>query len=129
MFRWQAHTIQKSPTLVLLALGAVTLALLAGFLVRDEPEGPIDSTGIFLPADSGLAEATDVIRESFPAAADLRVVQILAKGDALSADSLRTVKNLQTAIVSDPEIAPNERARMCPMSDSSSLFGSRSTRS
>ncbi|WP_419845820.1 efflux RND transporter permease subunit [Candidatus Poriferisocius sp.] len=106
MFRWQARTIQKSPTLVLLALGAVTLALLAGFLVRDQPEGPIDSTGIFLPADSDLAEATDVIRESFPAAADLRVVQILAKGDVLSADSLRTVKDLQTAIVSDPEIAP-----------------------
>ena len=106
MFRWQARKIQKSPTLVLLALGAVTLALLAGFLVRDQPEGPIDSTGIFLPADSDLAEATDVIRESFPAAADLRVVQILAKGDVLSADSLRTVKDLQTAIVSDPEIAP-----------------------
>jgi predicted RND superfamily exporter protein len=106
MFRWQARTIQKSPTLVLLALGAVTLALLAGFLVQDRPEGPIDSTGIFLPADSDLAEATDVIRESFPAAADLRVVQILAKGDVLSADSLRTVKHLQTAIISDPEIAP-----------------------
>ena len=106
MFRWQARTIQKSPTLVLLALGALTLALLAGFLVRDQPEGPIDSTGIFLPADSELAEATDVIRESFPAAADLRVVQILAKGDVLSADSLRSVKDLQSAIVSDPQIEP-----------------------
>ncbi len=106
MFRWQARTIQRSPQLVLLALGAVTLALLAGFLVRDRPQGPIDSTGIFLPADSDLAEATDAIRESFPAAADLRVVQILAKGDVLTADSLRTVKGLQTAIVSDPEIAP-----------------------
>ncbi|MCY3635723.1 MAG: MMPL family transporter [bacterium] len=106
MFRWQARTIQRSPQLVLLALGALTLALLAGFLVRDQPEGPIDSTGIFLPADSDLAEATDAIRESFPAAADLRVVQILAKGDVLTSDSLRTVKDLQTAIVSDPEIAP-----------------------
>lgn len=106
MFRWQARTIQRSPILALLALGAVTLALLAGFLVRDEPEGPIDSTGIFLPADSDLADATDAIRESFPAAADLRVVQILAKGDVLRADSLRAVKDLQTAIASDPEIAP-----------------------
>jgi len=106
VFRWQARTIQRSPQLVLLALGAVTLALLAGFLVRDQPQGPIDSTGIFLPADSDLAEATDAIRESFPAAADLRVVQILAKGDVLTADSLRTVKNLQAAIVGDPEIAP-----------------------
>ncbi|MCY3860895.1 MAG: MMPL family transporter [bacterium] len=106
MFRWQARTIQRSPQLVLLVLGAVTLALLAGFLVRDQPEGPIDSTGIFLPADSDLADATDAIRESFPAAADLRVVQILAKGDVLTADSLRTVNDLQTAIISDPEIAP-----------------------
>ncbi|MDE0581189.1 MAG: MMPL family transporter [bacterium] len=84
----------------------MTLALLAGFLVRDRPQGPIDSTGIFLPADSDLAEATDAIRESFPAAADLRVVQILAKGNVLTADSLRTVNGLQTAIISDPEIAP-----------------------
>ena len=106
MFRWQARSIQRSPQLVLLVLGAVTLALLAGFLVRDRPEGPIDSTGIFLPADSDLAEATDVIRESFPAAADLRVVQILAKGDVLTADALRTVNDLQAAIISDPEIAP-----------------------
>ncbi|MXZ77602.1 MAG: MMPL family transporter [Acidimicrobiia bacterium] len=106
MFRWQARAIQRSPQLVLLVLGALTLALLAGFLVRDRPQGPIDSTGIFLPADSDLAEATDAIRESFPAAADLRVVQILAKGDVLTADSLRTVNGLQTAIISDPEIAP-----------------------
>ncbi len=106
MFRWQARSIQRSPQLVLLVLGAVTLALLAGFLVRDRPEGPIDSTGIFLPADSELAEATDAIRESFPAAADLRVVQILAKGDVLTAESLRTVRDLQAALISDPEIAP-----------------------
>ncbi len=106
MFRWQARSIQRSPQLVLLVLGAVTLALLAGFLVRDQPEGPIDSTGIFLPANSDLAEATDVIRESFPAAADLRVVQILAKGDVLTAESLRTVKGLQAAITSDSEISP-----------------------
>ncbi len=106
MFRWQSDAIRRSPKLVLAVLGAVTLALLAGFLVRDQPEGPIDSTGIFLPSDSDLADATDAIRESFPAAADLRVVQILAKGDVLTADALRTVKNLQNAIVSDPEVAP-----------------------
>ena len=106
MFRWQADAIRKSPKLVLAVLGAVTLALLAGFLVQDRPEGPIDSTGIFLPSDSDLADATDTIRESFPAAADLRVVQILAKGDVLAADALRTVKNLQNTIISDPEVAP-----------------------
>ncbi len=106
MFRRQARAIQKSPALVILALGAVTLALLAGFLVRDRPEGPIDSTGIFLPADSDLAEATEAIRESFPAAADLRVVQILAEGDVLRAGALRSVRDLQAAIISDPQIAP-----------------------
>lgn len=106
MFRWHARTIRKSPKLILTALGAVTLALLAGFLVRDQPEGPVDSTSIFLPADSDLAAATDVIRESFPAAADLRVVQILAKGDVLTAESLRSVRNLQTAIVSDAAVEP-----------------------
>ena len=106
MFRWQAQTIQKSPKLVLAALGAVTLVLLAGFLVQDQPEGPIDSTGIFLPADSDLAAATDAIRESFPAAADLRVIQILAKGDVLTAEGLRAINDLQVAIGGDPDLAP-----------------------
>ena len=106
MFRWQARTIQKSPKLVLAALGAVTLALLAGFLVQDRPEGPVDTTSIFLPADSDLADATNAIRESFPAAADLRVVQILAKGDVLTAESLRAVRDLQTAIISDAAVEP-----------------------
>ena len=106
MFRWQARTIRRSPGQVLAALGAVTLALLAGFLVQDRPEGPVDSTGIFLPAGSGLAVATDAIRESFPAAADLRVVQILAKGDVLTAEGLRAIKNLQTAISNDAGVQP-----------------------
>ena len=92
--------------MVLAVLGAVTLALLAGVLVQDPPEGPVDSTSIFLPAGSDLAAATDVIRESFPAAADLRVVQILVEGDVLAADSLRAIKDLQIAISSDPEVQP-----------------------
>ncbi len=106
MFRWQARLVQKSPRLVLLVLGIVTLGLLAGFLVQDEPEGPIDSTGIFLPAGSDLARATDAIRESFPHAADLRVVQILAKGDVLTADGLRTIRGLQDAISADAAVEP-----------------------
>jgi len=106
MFGWQARIIQKSPKRVLAVLGAVTLALLAGALVQDPPEGPIDSTSIFLPSGSDLATATDVIRESFPAAADLRVVQILAKGDVLAADSLRAINDLQIAISSDPAVQP-----------------------
>ena len=106
MFGWQARVIRNSPKRVLAALGVVTLALLAGFLVQDPPEGPIDSTGIFLPAGSDLAEATDAIRESFPTAADLRVVQILAKGDVLTAEGLRTIRDLQVAVSGDPAVQP-----------------------
>ena len=106
MFGWQARLIRTSPKRVLAVLGVVTLALLAGFLVQDPPEGPVDSTGIFLPAGSDLAAATDAIRESFPAAADLRVIQILARGDVLAADSLRATKDLQIAISSDPAVEP-----------------------
>ena len=47
---------------MLAVLGAVTLALLAGTLVQDPPDGPVDSTGIFLPDDSQLAEATNTLR-------------------------------------------------------------------
>ena len=92
--------------MVLAALGAVTFALLAGAFVQDPPDGPIDSTGIFLPDGSQLAKATDTIRASFPASADLRVVQILVKGDVLAADSLRSIDTLQTAIATDPAVQP-----------------------
>ena len=84
--------------------GASRCSTLVGFLVRT-------SAGLLTPPhlpsrDSDLADATESIRESFPAAANLRVVQILAKGDILTADSLRAVKDLQTTIVSDPAVQP-----------------------
>ncbi len=106
MFEWQARGIQRAPRLVLMAVGAVTIALLAGFGVQDIPPAPIDATATFLPADSELADATAAIRESFPAAAGVEIVQILARGDVLAADSLRAVRDLQTRIVSDPVVEP-----------------------
>ena len=106
MFEWQARGIQRAPRLVLMAVGAVTIALLAGFGVQDIPPAPIDATATFLPADSELADASAAIRESFPAAAGVEIVQILARGDVLAADSLRAVRDLQTRIVSDPVVEP-----------------------
>ncbi len=106
MFEWQARGIRRAPKLVLAAVGAVTVGLLAGFLVQDIPPAPVDATATFLPADSELAEAFAAIRESFPAAAGVEIVQILARGDVLTADSLRTVGDLQTRIINDPAVAP-----------------------
>ena len=105
MFRWHARRIRKSPKLILAALGAVTLALLAGFLVRDQPRGR--RLHQYLPA-RGQRSGRGHRRHprEFPAAADLRVVQILAKGDVLAAESLRAVKDLQTAIISDAAVEP-----------------------
>ena len=74
MLKWQARRIQRSPKLVLAVLGAVTVALLAGLAVQDPQPEVIDASGAFLPDGSELAEATDAIRESFPASADLRIV-------------------------------------------------------
>ncbi len=106
MFEWQARAIRRAPRLVLMAVGAVTIALLAGYGVQDIPPAPIDATATFLPADSELADASAAIRESFPAAAGVEIVQILARGDVLAADSLRAVRDLQTRIVSDPVVEP-----------------------
>ena len=106
MFKWQARRIQQSPNLVLAVLAAVTVALLAGLAVQDPQPEVIDGSAAFLPDGSELAEATDAIRESFPASADLRIVQILAKGDVLAADSLRATKDLQVRIISDPAVEP-----------------------
>ena len=106
MFEWQARSVRRAPRLVLAAVGAVTIALLAGFGVQDVPPAPVDATSTFLPADSDLAGASSAVRESFPEAAGVEIVQILARGEVLAADSLRTVRALQTSIVSDPLIQP-----------------------
>ena len=104
MFGWQARRIQRTPKLVLAAVGLITAVLLAGFTVQDIPPAPIDATASFLPTESELAEASSAIRESFPAAAGVEIVQILAKGDVLAADSLRLIRGLQNRIRSDPQV-------------------------
>ena len=104
MFRWQARRIQRTPKLVLAAVGLITAVLLAGFAVQDIPAAPIDATASFLPAESELAEASAAIRESFPAAAGVEIVQILAKGDVLAADSLRLIRDLQGRITKDSQV-------------------------
>jgi len=106
MFRWQARGVQRAPKLVLTVVGAITAALLAGFFVQDVPPAPIDATASFLPAESELAEASDAIRESFPASAGVEIVQVLARGDVLSADSLRLTRDLLARIVGDPMVRP-----------------------
>ena len=106
MFEWQARTIRRTPWLVLVGVVAATVGLLAGFLVQDVPPAPVDATATFLPADSELAEASAAVRESFPEAAGVEIVQVLARGDVLTADSLRAVGDLQTRIIQDPAVAP-----------------------
>ena len=106
MFDWQARSIRRAPRLVLAMVGVVTITLLAGFGVQDVPPAPIDATSTFLPADSELADASSAIRESFPEAAGVEIVQILARGEVLAPDSLRGVRDLQTTIVRDPVVQP-----------------------
>jgi len=106
VFEWQARAVRRVPKLVLAGVAAATVGLLAGFLVQDVPPAPVDATATFLPADSELAEASAAIRESFPEAAGVEIVQVLARGDVLAADSLRAVRDLQARIIEDPAIAP-----------------------
>ena len=106
MFELQARVIRRAPRSVLAVVGAVTVALLAGFGVQDVPPAPIDATATFLPADSELAAASGAIRESFPEAAGVEIVQVLSRGDVLAADSLRKIRDLENRIIGDPVIAP-----------------------
>ena len=107
MFDWQARIIRRRPALVVIAVGAVTFALLAGYFVQDtEPAPVIAITESFLPDDSELATARAVIDESFPATAGVELVQIVALGDVLAPESLQAIRDLQIAIISDPEVAP-----------------------
>lgn len=105
MFEWQARHIRNSPKLVLLGTVVATVVLLAGFLVQDSPEVP-DPLGAFLPEGSELAQALDAVQESFPGSADIKNVQLVAKGDVLGAQSFQDMRELQTRMFSDPEVAP-----------------------
>ncbi len=105
MSNWQAQRIQKSPRLVVASIVAATILLLSGFLVQDTPEVP-DPIGAFLPSGSELAKALDAVGESFPGSADIRTVQLLAKGDVLDAEAFQEARGLQARILSDPKVAP-----------------------
>ena len=87
-------------------LAAITLFLLGGFAVQDPAPEVLDLNGTFLPADSDLAEAIESVRESSPDSSDIAVVQILAKGDVLTADSIRVIRDLQNTVIRDPLIEP-----------------------
>lgn len=106
MFDRQARAVRRAPRLVLAAVGAVTVGLLAGFLVQDVPPAPVDATAKFVPPGSDLARASAAIRESFPDAAGTEIIQVLARGDVLAADALRAVRELQRRIIQDPAVAP-----------------------
>ena len=105
VFAWQAQKIQKSPRLVLVGIFGATILLLSGFLVQKTAEVP-DPLGAFLPAGSELDKALNAVEESFPGSADLRTVQLVAKGDALDAEAFQEMRELQAKIFSDPAIAP-----------------------
>ena len=90
-----------------MAISAITMALLAGNLVQDIPPAPVTAGNeAFLPDDSELAVADAAIEESFPAAAGVELVQIVTRGDILAPEPLQAIKDLQTAIIGDPEVAP-----------------------
>ena len=107
MFDRQARIVRRRPILVVMAISAITMALLAGNLVQDIPPAPVSAGNeAFLPDDSELAVANAAIEESFPAAAGVELVQIVTRGDILAPESLQSIKDLQAAIISDPAVEP-----------------------
>lgn len=58
------------------------------------------------PTTSELAVANAAIEESFPAAAGVELIQIVAQGDILAPESpLQAISDLQAGIIRDPEAA------------------------
>ena len=95
-----AGVVTRKPVLALVLLGLVTAALAAGMTQRASQAG----NDVFLPAGSEVAEASDVLAESFPDTAGLLSITILHRGDFLTPDGLHQVDGVIARAVAVPGV-------------------------
>ncbi len=95
-----ARVVTRKPVLALVLLGLVTAALAAGMTQRASQAG----NDVFLPAGSEVAEASDVLAESFPDTAGLLSITILHRGDFLTPDGLHQVDGVIARAVAVPGV-------------------------
>ena len=95
-----AGIVTRKPVVALALLALVTAGLAAGLSQRLPQAG----NEVFLPDDSDIAEASDILEESFPDTAGLSNITILHRGDFLAPEGLEQIDDVIAAAVAEPGV-------------------------
>ncbi len=96
-----ADLLTRRPRASLAALLVAFLALAAGLPLTAEQADDF----AFLPPSSDIAQADDVLAESFPDSAGLSNVTVIHRGDVLTPEGFAHVDAVVDAVVVEPEVA------------------------
>ncbi len=99
---WLSWLITVRPYLTLLVLLIITVVLAAGTARRAPPTEGADVA--FLPPGHAIADATAEIEELFEDTADVSVVTLLFRGEALTPGGLSQMDSLIDSIAADPKV-------------------------
>ena len=95
-----AGAVTRRPVAALALLALVTVGLVGGMSLRQPQAG----NDVFLPEGSDVAEASDVLSESFPDTADLSNITILHRGDFLTPEGLDQIDRVIAAAAAEPGV-------------------------
>ena len=95
-----ATAVAKRPRVALIVLGVIALLLASGSGVLQEQA---DNT-VFLPDDSDVAAASELLADGFPDSAGLTNITIIHRGDVLTAAGLAQMDSVITRAVGEPEV-------------------------
>ena len=98
---WVSRAVTARPWVTLAVLAIVTVVLAAGLGQR----APQAENEAFLPRDSDVARAMDEVETLFGDSADVTVVTLVFRGEALTPAGLVQMDELLKTITTDPKVA------------------------
>ena len=104
MLRAYGRFVSRHPWLTLLVLAVISIGLVQGVRVKHEA-APTKTIEAFLPDESPLALAQDRLAADFPLQAGLTSIQIVFRGNVLTADRLNETREVVEAVAADPRVA------------------------
>ncbi len=101
--RGLSRLIARAPGLVLLLVLAATAAVAMGAALTEPDEGGLES---FIDADSPTGQALAELEQSFPELGRAVSIQVVARGDVMSADAVNAVVLATQRALALAEVAP-----------------------
>jgi predicted RND superfamily exporter protein len=95
-----ASFVTRRPGVALAVLAAVTAVLLSGMGMR----APQAGNDVFLPANSAVADASDILSESFSDSVGLSGITILHRGEFLTPEGLSQIDDVVAAAIAEPGV-------------------------